>query len=403
MALLIIVLALYPSISPLEQPIGLVYVMYEPLTSGFSAFAFVGFVMCLIPFYWHAKAGNAATCLYMFWAAIGCLNHFINSCIWHGNVRNPAPVWCDISTRIIIAENVAMPVMTFCIARQVYTLTSIAGGAIVNKRRETLIDLSAGFGIPLLQVALSYIVQGHRFNIVEDFGCWPAIDDVPPAFALIYIWPAILALLAAFYGSFATYRVFSHGRELANILSIDRAHRGRYIRLTILASAAIFISIPMVIYSMRASIMGVQPWVSWQSVHSDFSAVYVTPASVWKHSTAAIVAIEVTRWEAVLCAFMFFALFGTFSHEACERYRSAYQFTRSRVGQLATQTAVSLQTSQQTFAPGMSIIDVESGVVKPRAAFMDVTRSHTFSSLDTQEKTLVFHTRDLVRDFPTEP
>ena len=32
----------------------------------------------------------------MAWAGLGCLNAFINSVVWNGNVENVAPVWCDI-------------------------------------------------------------------------------------------------------------------------------------------------------------------------------------------------------------------------------------------------------------------------------------------------------------------
>jgi pheromone a factor receptor len=32
----------------------------------------------------------------MIWTAIGCLNLFINSIVWHHNAINWAPAWCDI-------------------------------------------------------------------------------------------------------------------------------------------------------------------------------------------------------------------------------------------------------------------------------------------------------------------
>ena len=81
----------------------------------FSALAFIGFVLCAIPFYWHlegkashsqpryhidlshpASAWNVGTCLFMAWAGLGCLNSFINSVVWNNSVQNFAPVWCDI-------------------------------------------------------------------------------------------------------------------------------------------------------------------------------------------------------------------------------------------------------------------------------------------------------------------
>lgn len=62
----------------------------------FPIFALVGFILALVPLPWHFQAWNAGTCLYMLWAAVSCLNQFINSIIWHDNALNPAPVWCDI-------------------------------------------------------------------------------------------------------------------------------------------------------------------------------------------------------------------------------------------------------------------------------------------------------------------
>jgi hypothetical protein len=80
----------------------------------YSVFAFVGFVLCAISFPWHFRgiffflvlkniwthfstsARNIGTCLYMFWAGLGCLNYSTNAIIWTGNAINWAPVWCDI-------------------------------------------------------------------------------------------------------------------------------------------------------------------------------------------------------------------------------------------------------------------------------------------------------------------
>jgi Pheromone A receptor len=62
----------------------------------YSIFSFISFVIVLIPLPWHLQALNSGTCLFMIWTAIGCLNLFINSIIWHGNIIDWAPIWCDI-------------------------------------------------------------------------------------------------------------------------------------------------------------------------------------------------------------------------------------------------------------------------------------------------------------------
>lgn len=79
----------------------------------FSIFAFIGFLLAIIPLPWHLEgtllplitvvfrltfsiAWNVGTCLFMVWIAAGCLIQFVNSIIWNGNTINHAPVWCDI-------------------------------------------------------------------------------------------------------------------------------------------------------------------------------------------------------------------------------------------------------------------------------------------------------------------
>lgn len=68
----------------------------DPSYPAFPVFAFLGFVVVLIPLPWHLQSWNAGTCLYMLWTALACLNQFVNSIVWHNNAINWAPVWCDI-------------------------------------------------------------------------------------------------------------------------------------------------------------------------------------------------------------------------------------------------------------------------------------------------------------------
>jgi len=69
--------------------------MNDPL---FPTFAFIGFILSLLPLSWHIQAWNSGTCAFMIWTALPCLTGFVNSIVWNGNVNNPAPIWCDICT-----------------------------------------------------------------------------------------------------------------------------------------------------------------------------------------------------------------------------------------------------------------------------------------------------------------
>jgi pheromone a factor receptor len=165
----------------------------------FSAFSFIGFLLCLIPLYWHLEgkfrptlasthnrlttlaplAWNVGTSLFMAWAGLGCLNAFINSVVWNSSVANVAPVWCDIcllhfvlsvpsavtdscdfalviASRFMIGLNVGLPAALLVINRRLYKIASRTATISTkdDKRRANYVDLAIGLSIPFLQMVL---------------------------------------------------------------------------------------------------------------------------------------------------------------------------------------------------------------------------------------------------------
>lgn len=108
----------------------------------FPIFAFLGFLISLIPLPWHLHAWNSGTCYYMMWAGLACLNQFVNSIVWHNNALNPTPFWCEIcefyhslmllfvtqlllaAIRIMMGATVGLPLSSMCISRRLYHITS---------------------------------------------------------------------------------------------------------------------------------------------------------------------------------------------------------------------------------------------------------------------------------------
>lgn len=45
----------------------------------------------------------------------------------------------------------------------------------------------------------AYIVQGHRFDIFEQVGCYPNIVNMLPAYFLVAMWPLVVGLISATY------------------------------------------------------------------------------------------------------------------------------------------------------------------------------------------------------------
>jgi hypothetical protein len=108
-------------------------------------------------------------------------------------------------------------------------------------------------------------------------------------------------------------------------------NRNRYIRLIAISATEILGTIPLgTLIIVKNAKLGVDPWKGWAWTHEDYSVVYQVPASIWKNTPDAF-ALEMYRWSLVLCAFLFFALFG-FADEARRHYRSVYASIASRIG-----------------------------------------------------------------------
>lgn len=92
-----------------------------------------------------------------------------------------------------------------------------------------IIDLLITVGIPVCQMGLGkrffrglhpnsvhrfpeLLVAGHRFTIIEDFGCFPATSNTPLTYVLVWSWPLIIGIISACYGGKFPSR-FKHSSE----------------------------------------------------------------------------------------------------------------------------------------------------------------------------------------------
>jgi len=48
-------------------------------------------------------------------------------------------------------------------------------------------------------ISVDYVVQPHRYDILEDIGCQPAIYNTLPAYFLVLMWPVLLGLISFVY------------------------------------------------------------------------------------------------------------------------------------------------------------------------------------------------------------
>ncbi|KAF9052582.1 pheromone receptor [Rhodocollybia butyracea] len=294
----------------------------------FPVFGFLGFILPLIPLPWHLQAWNSGTCYFIIWASIACLNQFVNSIIWNGNVINSAPVWCDISIRITMATTAGLPSSSFCIVRRLYGIASLRTATITRaeKRRAIIIDSLICVLGPLIYLALQYIVQGHRFNIFENIGCTPALYDSLPLYFITYSWSIVFGL-ASFVYCVLTLRTFAQRRlEFAQFISTNKTLTiGRYFRLMALAMTEMLCTLPLSVVTIWLSVTTAPlgPWISLSNTHFDFSRVDQYPSVIYEANPRLAASIQFNRWASVACSLIFFTLFG-FAEEARRNYKKWY-------------------------------------------------------------------------------
>jgi pheromone a factor receptor len=197
--------------------------------------AFVSATLVLVPLPWHWRARNIPTLSIIAWLFIANIIYGVNSLIWANNVRIVVPVWCDIGeeyswlcifvsnrpstavTKLQIGATMSLPACCLCLCIHLERIASVrqVGTSHREKRNRMIFDLLMCWGIPVVYMALrtvlfhasflnlilqiDYVVQGHRFDIVEDFGCRPSIFNSIQSILLIWLPPLLVVMLTLIY------------------------------------------------------------------------------------------------------------------------------------------------------------------------------------------------------------
>ncbi|TFY61852.1 hypothetical protein EVJ58_g4252 [Rhodofomes roseus] len=299
------------------------------------AFSLLGSVLANVPLYWHLRAWNMGSVQYIFWVGSQCLLQFINNIVWKDNAINWAPVWCDITTRWALASSIAICSSALVIMRRLYHIANITTIHLTreDKRRMIIEDTLIGSGFPILQVLLYWFIQGHRFDIYEGIGCWPAIPNTILSWFIYDLWPVFFGTMTAFYCTLTIRAFLKRRKQLAQIMATNSdLNFSRYLRLMGLAAVNMIFTLPLGIYTMIVNASSpIYVWRGLADLHYDFSAVNQYPAILWRSSPLAARSLEFSEWSFIGCALLFFAFFG-FGDEARRHYRKAYEVVVKRLG-----------------------------------------------------------------------
>ncbi|KAF9265062.1 pheromone receptor [Marasmius fiardii PR-910] len=309
--------------------------MADPAFPYFPILALLTSILVLIPLPWHLQQWNAGTCLFMLWSSIICLISFVNSLIWHGNVNNIAPVWCDISSQIILASNAGIAAATVCISRRLYMITALRGFYATREERRRALgkDLSISIGIPVLVCILHFIVQPYRFDILEDIGCYPSTYNSILAYVLHYMWPIAMGLISFMYGCLALRLYHIRRAEISRLMAGGKQDStsltvSRYFRLIILALIHVMCTIPTGAFAIYSGATKMNPQDSL--THRNWERVRTISSEEWRGDVIWQGMVEINRWMAVFCGLVFFLLFG-FAVEARKSYSTAWKWLVKKV------------------------------------------------------------------------
>ncbi|KAF8996219.1 GPCR fungal pheromone mating factor [Cyathus striatus] len=282
----------------------------------YTACAFIGFIFCIICFPWqNMSVWTIPICLYAGWVGIACLIMGLNSAIWTGNISDHAPIWCDISIHILVAIDIAISVSALSIALSVYHVTRIRMDTYTKdrERRWLIAYLGLGLGMPVLEVALYYIIQFNRYIIIEDVGCQMQYAATTIAYVLILGLPLFASTISLVFCFLNLYSLFkslhSHRRILAHTSGgLSTSH---YVRLILLSTCELITTTPLAVYSIHLTLSMFKPApFSWHAIHSEYSHIVYVPSETWKADTLLRIQIELPRWITVACAFWLFLFFG---------------------------------------------------------------------------------------------
>ncbi|KAG1773729.1 GPCR fungal pheromone mating factor [Suillus placidus] len=302
--------------------------------------SFISAVLVLFPLPCYFRAGNIAAMSIGMWLFVVNMIDAIDALQWTGAYQIPFLFWCDITSALMTAINVAIPAACLCICIHLERMASFCQmSTSVTKRRRILLECLMCFGVPLVYAALHLIVQPRRFDVYENFGCRSAIYPTMVALFVVWIPPLALSLLTIiFFFAGITWRHFLlHGVQCSRTRASSSLTSGAYIRLVSMAVSEVICTITATVVAMTFNLSsGLAPW-------ADFTRDLTKVLSFSSAATPkSITAMLITEWAMVVAqSFLFIGLFvlgvegRSRLHEALQAMRRALTFCERRSTSIA--------------------------------------------------------------------
>ncbi|KAE8449135.1 hypothetical protein EG329_008519 [Mollisiaceae sp. DMI_Dod_QoI] len=186
------------------------------------------------------------------------------------------------------------------------------------RRRKLVLDILFCWGIPVLQMALHYVIQAGRFQIYPVFGCSDVIDNSWPTIVIIMIWCPIFTFVNMYYAVLLLIRLRKHRRTISSALTTTGSGFAarKYLKLIIITLSLIVIYLPTQLLFFFEQLPTQLVSYSWSRIHDPISW---NPIEYLHTGDAS--SVQYHSWSGVATAFLLFVYFG-FNDDAVDTYRS---------------------------------------------------------------------------------
>ncbi|KIP01347.1 mating-type-like pheromone receptor, partial [Phlebiopsis gigantea 11061_1 CR5-6] len=136
------------------------------------------------------------------WLIVANIICGVDALVWANYATVRIPVWCDITTKILIGVSYAVPACLFMTSTRLRLAASRNTTRVQRSPREQrdafAVNVALCVGLPLIAMVLHTVVQGHRFDIIQFIGCQPEIPAVSAGTMFFWLPAVILSMLSLF-------------------------------------------------------------------------------------------------------------------------------------------------------------------------------------------------------------
>ncbi|KAF8320875.1 fungal pheromone STE3G-protein-coupled receptor [Clavulina sp. PMI_390] len=306
-----------------------------------AVISFIATFLVLLPLPWHWRARNIPIVACILWLAQGNLFRGINAVIWRGSVIRKLSPYCDIVLQLQIASIWGMTASAFCITRHLEAISSphYSTTGLNNPRNRARFEVWMCVISPVIFAGLHMVVQGHRFDIIEDMGPSPSTYWSIVAICIYFLPPLILSIGTSYYAGKAEMRSFQPYSSASCSLNLaGSAHSDTYyIRLMGLAFAELVgtISCNAYVLIVNFRLSALRPYLSWNYVHWDFRRVDQYPLAVLPSNVLFVYWVTWSFYP--VSAILFWSFFGI-GEEAMREHRRNWEWIRVHILRLKPNT-----------------------------------------------------------------